>query len=420
MLNRIKVLKNRLSDNKDGKALASNFGYLMIMQVTGYIFPLLTIPYLAQVIGVDGFGKIAFAAAVIVWFQTITDWGFSYTATRDVARNRDNLEKVSEIFSNVLWAKSLLALISFIILFILTEFISYLKDNQTLLFITFMLIPAKILFADWFFQAIEKMKFITIFDLISKAIFTACIFLFVKEKSDFILQPLFLSLGSILVGIVSLYLIIFKWKVKILPPKYKETLITLKNSKDIFINNIVPNFYNSFSLVLLGFWGGSVANGLLDAGSKFANIAQQFINIISRVFFPFLSRKANKHNIYVKINISISIVASIVLILVAPFIIKIFFTPEFYQSIIVLQIIACSLVFLALSSTYGVNYMIIHGYERSLKNITVISSLIGFTLCFPLIYFYDFIGAAITVTLTRAILGLSIMFKAKSIKRISV
>lgn len=417
MLGKIKALKNRFSANKDGKALASNFGYLMIMQIAGYIFPLLTIPYLARVIGVEGFGKIAFATAVVVWFQTITDWGFNYTATRDVARNRNNLEKVSEIFSNVLWAKSLLALISFLILFILTEFIPYLKENQILLFVTFMLVPAKILFADWFFQALEKMKFITIFDLISKAIFTACIFIFVKEKPDFILQPLFLSLGSILVGLVSLYLIVFKWKVRILPPKYKEVLLALKNSKDVFINNIVPNFYNSFSSVLLGFWGGSIANGLLDAGSKFANIAQQFINIISRVFFPFLSRRSDKHSVYAKINITISILSSIVLFLIAPFIIRIFFTPEFYQSIIVLQIMACSLVFLALSSTYGVNYMIIHGYEKSLRNITIISSLIGFILCFPLIYLYNFLGAAITVTLTRAIIGLSIMFKAKAIQR---
>ena len=413
---KIKQLTSDFKKSKDSKSLASNFGYLMIMQITGYIFPLLTIPYLARVIGVEGFGKIAFAAAIIIWFQTITDWGFSYTATRDVARNRDNLEKVSEIFSNVLWAKSLLALISFIILFIVTESIPYLKDNQILLFITFILVPAKILFADWFFQAIEEMRFITIFDLISKAICTACIFIFIKEKPDFILQPLFLSLGSILVGLVSLYLIVFKWKVRILPPKYKEVLLTLKNSKDVFINNIVPNFYNSFSSVLLGFWGGSVANGLLDAGGKFANIAQQFINIFSRVFFPFLSRRSDKHSVYAKINITISIVSSIVLVLIAPFVIKIFFTPEFYQSIIVLQIMACSLVFLALSSTYGVNYMIIHGYEKSLRNITIISSLIGFILCFPLIYLYNFLGAAITVTLTRAIIGLSIMFKAKAIQ----
>src|SRR5690606_17188913 len=117
------------------------------------------------------------------------------------------------------------------------------KENQILLFITFMLVPAKILFADWFFQAIERMKFITIFDLISKAIFTLCIFVFVKEKTDFILQPLFLSLGSIVVGLASFYLIVFKFKIKILPPNYLEIIKTIKNSKDVFINNIVPNFY---------------------------------------------------------------------------------------------------------------------------------------------------------------------------------
>lgn len=414
---KIKQLTSDFKKSKDSKSLASNFGYLMIMQIAGYIFPLLTIPYLARVIGVDGFGKIAFAAAIIVWFQTITDWGFSYTATRDVARNRDSLEKVSEIFSNVLWAKSLLALVSFIILYIITELIPYLKENQMLLFITFMLVPAKILFADWFFQAIEKMKFITIFDLISKAIFTLCIFLFVKEKTDFILQPLFLSLGSLLVGLASFYLIVFKFKIKILPPNYLEIINTIKNSKDVFINNIVPNFYNSFSSVLLGFLGGSVANGLLDAGTKFANIAQQFINVLSRVFFPFLSRRSNKHSIYAKINILISVISAILLIALAPFIIGIFFTPEFYGAIPVLQIIAFSLIFQTLISTYGLNYLIIHGFERSLRNITIACSIIGFVFSFPLIYFYNFLGAAILITGTRILLGLCIMYKAKAIQR---
>ena len=60
--------------------------------------------------------------------------------------------------------------------------------------------------------------------------------------------------------------------------------------------------------------------------------------------------------------------------------------------------------------------MIIQGYERQLRNITIISSLIGFALSFPLIYYFDFIGAAITITVTRALLGISIMQKAKFIK----
>lgn len=60
MLNRIKQIKQ----NKDGKVLVQNFAYLSLLQKAGYVFPLITMPYMARVIGVDGFGKIAFASAV--------------------------------------------------------------------------------------------------------------------------------------------------------------------------------------------------------------------------------------------------------------------------------------------------------------------------------------------------------------------
>lgn len=417
MLNKYKALKQRLNASKDGKALASNFGYLMIMQVAGYIFPLLTIPYLARIIGVEGFGKIAFAAAIIVWFQTITDWGFSYTATRDVARNRDNLEKVSEIFSNVLWAKSLLAVVSFIILFLLTEFIPYLKENQILLFITFMLVPAKILFADWFFQAIEKMKFITIFDLISKAVFTVCIFVFIKEKSDFILQPLFLSLGSILVGLVSFYLIVFRWKVKILPPDYQHILVTIKNSKDVFINNLLPNLYNSFSIVLLGIWGGGVASGIYDAGRKFIGITHSFMSIFIRVFFPYLSRSIDKHSVFAKIHLCVAALGSLILFIAAPYLIKLFFTEEFYEAILVLKISSISIFLIALSQVYGTNYLIIQGYAKTLRNITFIYSALGFIISFPLVYKYSYIGATITLVAIQFLIGFTVMLQALRIEK---
>lgn len=417
MINKFKVLISRVNKSKDGKVLASNFGYLMLLQIAGYIFPLITIPYLARVIGVEGFGKIAFAAAVVVWLQTVADWGFNYTATRDIARNRDNHEKISEIFSNVLWARILLMLLSFILLMIAIATIPYFKENQTILLVTFLLIPGHILFPDWFFQAMEKMKFITIFNLGSKALFTAFVFIFIKEKSDFILQPLFITLGYAISGFLSMYIILVKWKVKISPPKPRAIYITIKNSTDVFINNIMPNLYNSFSTVLLGFYGGSVSTGLLDAGSRFISICQQFIALISRVFFPFLSRRSEKHNIFIKINLSVSIVTSLTLFFLAPIIIKLFFTQEFYQAITVLQIMSVSIVFLALSNAYGVNYMILQGHERELRNITFLISLIGFALSFPLIYFYNFIGAAITITFTRCILGISIMRKAQKIKK---
>jgi PST family polysaccharide transporter len=419
-MNKIKSLIRRFNGSKDQKTLASNFGYLMLLQIAGYVFPLITIPYLARVIGVEGFGKIAFAAAVVVWFQTVSDWGFNYTATRDVARNRDNMEEVSKIFSNVLWARILLMVVSFVILFFLTEMIPYFKEHQAILLVTFLIVPGHIMFPDWFFQAMERMKYITIFNLVSKALFTALVFVLIKEKQDYILQPLLMSLGYLVCGIGAMYIILAKWKIKLYAPHWSPIKQTISSSTDVFINNMVPNLYNSFSTVLLGFYGGSTANGLLDAGRKFVEIGQQFLNIISRVFFPFLSRhnsKADKHSLYMKINLSVAICGSILLFLFAPLIIDFFFTSEFEEATNVLRIMAVSLIFLSLSNIYGINFLIIRGYEKELRNITLGCSIIGFVTAFPLVYFYSYIGAALNILITRTLLGLGIMIIAKYINK---
>lgn len=403
----------RLKKSKDGRTLLSNFGYLTLLQVAGYIFPIITIPYLARVVGVESFGKIAFASAVVVWFQTVAEWGFNFTATRDVARNRDNKETVSEIFSNVLWARMFLMLLSFGLLLIALALIPKFRENSTVILITFLMVPGQIFSPDWFFQALERMRYITLLNLLSKLLLTIAIFVFINEESDFILQPLFISLGYVISGIIAMYFILIRWRIKLIRPKIKPILLTIKESTDVFINNLMPNLYNSFSTVLLGFYGGSFSNGKLDAGGKFVGISQQFMSVISRTFFPFLSRRIDKHNLYVKINLWLSIGLSLTLFIFAPLLIKLFFTPDFYDSIWVLRIMSISIFFLVLSNIYGTNYMIIQGHERQLRNITFVSSIIGFSLSFPFIYFFDYIGAAITITLTRGILGFSIMIAAK-------
>lgn len=413
----LKKIKQKIVSNKDNKVVVQNFAYLGLLQVAGYVFPLITMPYLARVIGVDGFGKIAFASAVMVWVQTIADWGFNFTATRDVAQNRETPQKVSEIFSNVLWARCVLMILSFLFLMLLVVIFPKFRANMDILLVSFLMVPGHILFPDWFFQAMERMKYITILNLASKLLFTIAIFIFIKDKEDYILQPLLISLGYVVSGIIAFYYILVKWGIKLKLSKIRDIYLTIRNSSDVFFNNLMPNLYNSFSIVLLGIFGGSIANGKLDAGSKFVNIAQQFMQVLSRAFFPYLSRKLDKHSVYARLNIACSLSMSIALFFLAPLIIDIFFTDEFSDSAIVLQIMSISIFFLALINVYGTNYMIIAGYERQLRNITFMVSIIGFILSFPLVIYLGYIGAAINITLTRAFLGLSIMLQSLKIKK---
>lgn len=415
-MKRISEIIKQINSSKDGKTVFANFGYLSLLQVAGYVFPLISMPYLARVIGADGFGKIAFASAIVVWIQTISDWGFNLTATRDVAQNRDNKELVSRIFSNVLWARSVLTLLSGIILLLVVLLVPYLRENADIIFVTFLLVPGYILFPEWFFQAIEKMKYTTFFNLFLKLVFTVAVFVFIHKREDYLMQPLLTTIGYLLCGIGALYLIFKKWGFSLYKPQWGEIFKTIRNSTDVFINNLMPNLYNSFSVMLLGFFGGSTANGIYDGGNRFPSIFYQFQSVLSRAFYPFLSRRPDKHSFYAKLNIVSALVGSVILVLISPLIIKIMLGDEFEKSVVVMQILSFSVVFLAMGYTYGTNFLIINHKEKPLRNLTFISSIVGMCVSVPLVYYFSYIGAAVTVLLCRGLLGVGSYVLAKRIK----
>lgn len=408
-----KEIVNRANSSHDGKVLIQNMGYLTILQIASYVFPFITLPYLSRIIGVVGFSKIAFASAVMVWVQTVVDWGFNYISTRDVARNRDNKEVVSQIFSNVLWSRVFLMFISFIIIVFLILFVPTFRNNNLIILVSFIMIPGHIMFPDWFFQAMERMKYISILNVTSKLIFTIMVFIFIKDKEDYILQPLLSSLGYVVSGIISFYYIVIRWGVKIKRPSLGKIKDTIKGSFDVFLNNLMPNLYNSFSIVILGFFGGSASNGIMDAGTRLIGICQSLMQLISRTFFPFLSRKPEKFKYYVRLNLSTAVVVSFLIFITAPLFIKIFFTDEFAGAVNVLRFMSVSIIFLAMSDTYGTNYLIINGFTRQLRTITMVISLFGLFISGALIYHFDYWGAAITILLCRTLMGVTTMMYAR-------
>ena len=409
----IRDFVNKIRSSKDGSTVAKNFGYLTLLQVAGYFFPFITMPYLARVIGTVGFGKIAFASAIICWVQTFADWGFTYTATRDVAQNRGDRSKVSEIFSNVLWARLLLSFFSFLVLLVCVFLIPSFRENNDVILLTFLMVPGSILFPDWFFQAIEKMKYTTIFNLAVKFIFTILVFICIRNENDYILQPLLTSCGYIACGMVSMWLILGKWGFWIEKPRMKDIRVTIKGSADVFLNNLMPNLYNSFSTMLLGTIAGPVASGIYDGGNKFVSTMSNFHNVLSRAFFPFLSRRIDKAGLFARINMITAVGLAALLCTAAPLIVKIFLSTDFSESVIVLRILALSMVFLAMSNTYGTNYLILVHKEKALRNITVICSVLGMLMSYPLVSNFSYMGAALTVFISRFLLGSSTYIYAR-------
>ncbi len=409
MLNKIK----RVSQNSDAKTLMTNFASLSVLKLIGYIFPLLTLPYLSRVIGAEGFGEIAFAASIVVYFQTITDFGFDYTATRDMARIRDDKEAVSRLFSNVLFSKMILMLFCALLLFLCIEFIPFLQNQSTILWLTFLYIPGYIIFPEWFFQAQEKMVYITIMNFISKLLFTVLVFVVIKTPEDYVLQPLLTALGFALSGIVAMWFIFTKFGIRLHKPNIREILKLLKEGRHMFISLILPNLYSNLSVILLRSYVGGAATGIYSNGNRFIALFDELSRVVSRTFYPFLARRIEKHNIYVLITGATSVIASVALFLSADLIVDVFYTPEFDSTADVIRIMAISLVALFLVNAYGPNYLVINGQEKLYSRIIIVFSIFGMLLTWYCTVNYSFLGVAFAITLTRVLIGVSTWYFAK-------
>lgn len=352
--------------------------------------------------------------AVMIYFQTLVDYGFIFSAVRDISRCRDDNEKMSEIYSRVMWSRWMILGAAFLVLTVLILSVPKFNGMAAVLYASFLMVIGHAMFPDWLFQGVEKMKYITLFNIGIKLIFTVAVFAFIHSPGDYILQPLFSSMGYIISGAGAMW-IIHRWGIRLRKPPMSHIWQSMKSNFDLFIHQLVPNLYNSLSVLLLGFIHGDAANGVYDAANRFNHAGSSFFSIISRIFYPFLARRIDKHGLFLKLNIISSTVIALALFFIAPPLIRDFFPGTFEGSITVLRIISISLIFLSIDNVFGTNYLILQGYEKECRKITTYSSLIGFAVAIPSVWYLSYVGVALTITFTRGLMGFWCWGKARKI-----
>lgn len=201
------------------KRLLENFLSLGALQVISYVIPLITLPYLARVLSVGNFGLVFFAFAFMQYFIILTDYGFGLSATREIAVNRHNQNNLSNIFNSVTCIKALLLLVSFLVLIVSICFIPKLRAEWLVFVLSFLMVVGNAIYPVWFFQGMERMKYITFLNILSKTIFLVLIFVFVKKDSDYVIVPLLNSLGFLVSGIIGFLFAVKNFNIKLYIPK---------------------------------------------------------------------------------------------------------------------------------------------------------------------------------------------------------
>ena len=424
MLNKLK----KLFGDKDRKNLFSNISSLMVLQVVNLVLPLVTMPYLVRTLGADKFGAVMFAQAFVMYFSILTDFGFNLSATRTIAVNKDNWNKVSEIFSSVIIIKSLLFAISLTAGLIIILSFDRFTEDKTLFYFSFLLVFGKSIFPVWFFQGIEKMKNITIFNALAKILFTIGIFIIIKSPEDYIFVPVINSMGFIIAGTAGIFIAINKYKVRFLIPSITEIYSHFKESSHFFLSRISVSIFTISNSFILGMVVSNQAVAYYSIAEKLYSAIQSAYYPITQGLYPYV---ANKRDVPLfkkifKYASVFNLLSIILLFFLAPFIIKLLFGDGTEQSIIVFRILLVALLFNVPSMFLGYPFIGALG-KLFIANYSVVGGSIVHLLMLSILYLNNqisLINVASTVIITESIVLLvrfigSIKFKLWNINPIN-
>lgn len=347
--------------------LLKNYSALSFVQGLNYLLPLAVIPYVTRITGPEKYGIISFAHSVVMYFILIINYGFEYTATREISASRNDKQAVNRIFSTVLASKFILFVISAFLFTVLT--IIYPADAELrLIFVfTFFMCAGQLFLSSWLYQGFEILTTLSVFMFIARFFPVLLMFFLIRRETDYIWYPLLISAGQIFAGLSTHFYALRKLDVSFRYPGIKALRGELKKGFPVFISTLVISLYTTLNTVLLGVFGNVYSVGIFAAATKIIGISQNLLFMpFTQSFYPNTALEFSKS---VKEGYERAIkgmkyftpvmgVAGIIMFIFADLIITFIFGDEFSGASDILKITAFIPLIVSLSNILGVQILL--------------------------------------------------------------
>ena len=379
-----------------------NFLSLSFLQFFSGILPLITIPFLTRVLGLESFGRYIFIIAVITFIDLIISYGFRISATQKIAQNSKDQFKISKVFYSVLINKIILLLAMLLIILPLFYFAPSLSNNFNLVIAGIPFLIGNLLFVDWLFQGMQRMKFISILHIFSRVIFVIMIFIFIRNENDTAMTIFLYSLGVLVGGLLSFIIAKNMFNISLYKPTYKDIIQEYRDGYNIFISSFLVSIYSSINVIILGFLHAEIFVTIYALGEKVFRLITSFVAPFNRAIFPILANQIKENRtIFIKnskmyfwVIFFIFSIFAIIIFFTAPIIINILGGSEAYDSILILQILSFAIPIFPLGA-YSTYLMVINDKSELLRQIVIFTVCVNALIIFPITYFYKAIGVAI-------------------------
>lgn len=393
------------------KSLAKNSLFNAMYQVLNIIFPLISSIYVARVLLPEGVGRVAYAQNIAAYFVTAAALGIPTVGLREISNARDDKQKVSNIFSELSIMNICSTFLAIAVYSILVFCNSAFRADYQLYLATGLVILFNIINIDWLYQGHEEYVYIVVRSIAVKALSLLALFLFVRNKYDYVAYAAISSLavcGNYLFNVVrarkyvtfQLHGLNFKRHIK---PIFFF-------AGTLFFNAI----YSKTDATMLGIIVGEESVGYYSYAHKVLQVGISFCAAVTSAFLPRLSYyfQKDKNQFYTLVARGVQIISFLAvpaatgLFLLAPEAIVMLFGDKFLPAAQTLRIFAVLIIVFAFGNLLCYQMMICTENEKKYAGILACAAVINVVLNFVLIPKYQQDGAALASVLTELFINI--------------
>lgn len=383
-----------------------------VLQFLQYIFPIVALPYLGNVVGPKFFGIVNFLGIIVGYFSLMVTYGFDVSATREIARHSGNQEKIHEVFNRVISARLALFLAATLIFAVLHYALPELNHHTRAAYSSFLLVFGWVLMPNWYFQGLQKMDRIVPIHFVIKLGFVALLFVLISRPEHYYRYPLILSLSTVSVGVLTFFLAVVRDRIPFRIKWDRPTWELLWNERYLFITSIINNTYQTSTIILLGLFLTFEEVGLFSLGWRLMNISQALIGIpLVFAMLPHSTvgfQKSRAEGLQrVSRNLSVSVLALAVaggfMFIVSPWLVHKLFGSEYEASLGIFHALLIVPFLTGISATLSNQILLNNGKDRTVLWITAVGAVVSITLNIALLPFWGMTGSAIAIITTEAV-----------------
>ena len=403
------------------KKIYKNTGILFFAQVVSYLIPILEIPILAKSLGAVQFGTVVLIQASASLLSMVVEYGFSLSASRQVAVSINDKKNIRDIYGGVTSAKLILTcIISFTILLLFVFFdidIDY-----------FHLIWGGIYFlafsfsSFWLFQGLEKIARVVIMEVVLRFVGLLFLFLLINTPADtekaLMIMSLFALLNTALCFGMAIKL------VGLFSLDFNRGFLYVKDGFHGFIYKSSNNIMLSAGPALVGFLCGQASLAKFVPADKIIKASTGLIGPVLIGIYPALSRRlmlSKEINlraswVIVCLLFFMGVVGATVIYYLGDFLIVNLLGSEYLEAVSVLRVFVLIVPFRIMNQAIGLTIFMPLAKDKILSFLLIFFSLLALVISAVLSIWFGLVGVISGFVLSEILFSMMLILLALRIR----